>query len=62
LGLLRGALEQVIGACEALVAGVEDSVLRFVDCNDLALRPDMEKVLRARVERARLAITKVVRR
>jgi hypothetical protein len=43
-------------ALEALIAGIEDSVMRFLDQHELSLRPDMEAVLRARVERARAAL------
>lgn len=43
--LLRGALE-------ALVAGIEDSVVRFVVSGELQLRSDMEIILAARLKRA----------
>lgn len=44
------------GALEALVAGVEDAVLRFVESGELRLRADMAIVIKARVERARTAL------
>lgn len=55
---LIAAAPDLLEACEALVAGVEDSVLRFLDSHDLSLRADMDAILRARVERARAAITR----
>lgn len=43
-------------ALEALVAGVEDAVLRFLDSHDVSLRSDMDSLLRARMARARAAL------
>lgn len=59
---LIAAAPDMLRACESLVHGVEDAVFRFLDSHDLALRADMEIVLRARVERARAAIAKAVSR
>lgn len=58
LVVARAEVERLRGALEALVAGVEDSVLRFLEQYELQLRPDMDAVLRARVERARAALAK----
>lgn len=55
---LIAAAPDLLGACEALKAGVEDAVLRFLDSNGLQLRSDMEAILRARLARAEAAIAK----
>jgi hypothetical protein len=55
---LIASAPDLLGACEALVAGVEDAVLRFLDSHEKSLRPDMDQLLRARVDRARAAIAK----
>lgn len=59
LGRLDGDCGEVLAALGALVAGVEDSVLRFLDSHELALRPDMDAVLRDRVSRARAILAAI---